>query len=496
MSFQSFFNKRAVVLKESDMLDISILNIDKAKSKLASLLGVPVVITEKTDGTKLTIVRNDAPCSKDWKANWIVAYKGNIIYPEDYEGISPEVEKEVRSKSIGMSQYKFVFDVLRKAHPNTKSIPPNTELFLEFIMRKPTLTREYTNYHNMVLIAVSSTKYSEYNGRLKTTPGEFTIKGRDAVAKMLGIPIPKVLFRGTLNELVHSEEPNEMVKELKDHFLLIPSEYGGAMEGVVFEFDDGTFLKILQDDQHDKAVRQGIKAKHAPANSEAYYAKIKQIARMIVDKIGNVSDLKQALSQASKWIYGPSYDKELTDLDPNKTLINAKDDAFLTTKTLLIRSLPGNNNALFLGRFSPLTIAHYNIIANALKQFDGVVINLVKAKVDERNPFPVDLQIKMLQACFGDSIDIMTSSTGNIVTILNKSDKVISTVLAGTDRVQNYRDQLVKSEEIKVQEIPRVDEVSGTKVRNAIKNGDIETFQINTPKQVWPFFNELKKYIK
>jgi nicotinamide mononucleotide adenylyltransferase len=143
-----------------------------------------------------------------------------------------------------------------------------------------------------------------------------------------------------------------------------------------------------------------------------------------------------------------------------------------------------------------LTIAHYNIIANALKQFDGVVINLVKAKVDERNPFPVELQIKMLQACFGDSIDIMTSSTGNIVTILNKSDKVISTVLAGTDRVQNYRDQLVKSEEIKVQEIPRVDEVSGTKVRNAIKNGDIETFQTNTPKQVWPFFNELKKYIR
>ena len=111
------------------MLDISILNIDKAKNKLLALMDVPVTITEKTDGTKLTIVRTNNPFSSEWKRNWIVSYKGSIIYPEDFEGVSQDLEKDIKETSIGISQYKYVFDVLKAAQKNhkTKTIPKNTE---------------------------------------------------------------------------------------------------------------------------------------------------------------------------------------------------------------------------------------------------------------------------------------------------------------------------------------------------------------------------------
>jgi nicotinamide mononucleotide adenylyltransferase len=182
-------------------------------------------------------------------------------------------------------------------------------------------------------------------------------------------------------------------------------------------------------------------------------------------------------------------------LDPLKTLINVKDDIFLTAKTLLIRQLPGNNNALFLGRFSPLTIAHYNIIDDAIKQYDGVVVNLVKSKLDSDNPFPVEMQIDMLKRCFGDSIEITTSSTGNVLTIIPKTKKVITTVLAGTDRIEGYKKQLLKNEEITVVEIPRTNSISGSLVRKSLRENDKKTFETNTPKQLWGMFDKLRNYV-
>lgn len=479
------------------MLDISILNVDKAKDKLLSLIQIPVTITEKTDGTKLTIVRTKQPFSADWKKNWIVSYKGSIIYPEDFEGIAQELEQDVKERSIGISQYKYVFDVLKHAqnNPETKKIPESTELFLEFIMRKPTLTREYVKYHDIVLLAVSSSNYTVSNGRLFTAPKEFDIKNRDLVAAALSITTPTVLFKGTLHELTSSADPIKIITALKDRFLVIPSTYGGIMEGVVLEFENGQFLKVLQDDQHSKELRQKIKQKHAPKDSESYYTSIKMLAREIVADIKETG-LNNQLRALSFLVFGNKYDQLFKKLDPKKTRINAKDDVFLTAKTMLIRRLPGNNNALFLGRMSPLTKAHYGIIDNALSQYDGVVVNLVKTKTDKNNPFPLEVQIQMLNRCFGNRIEITTSQTGNILSIIPKTHKVITTVLAGTDRIDSYKKQLLKNDEITVIEIPRTNDISGSKVREALRASDFELFKQNTPKQIWDMFELLKSYIK
>ena len=498
-SFSSFFVKQTKrLIKESEMLDISILNIDKAKKQIVGLLDIPVIVTEKTDGVKITIVRNNNDKSDNWKDNWIVSYKGNVIHPEDFSGVDPETEKQSLSSSIGVTQFKKIFNILEQGNfkKSIEEIPKNTELFFEFLMRKPTLTRQYKKYHELILLASSPTSYKEEFGRLTTSSNEFNTADRDRFAKILNVQVPTILFKGTLRKLVDSENPDEIIKQLKDKFLNVESSFGGTMEGVVLEFDDGQFLKILQADQHDKQIRSQIKISHGPNNPEKYYQDIRKIAELALKDISPIRDIKKSLAELSHWVFSDTSATLFKDLDPNKTALNAKDDVFLTAKMLLLRKLPGNSNALFLGRFSPLTIAHYQIIKDAIKKYDHVCVNIVKAKQDSRNPFPLELQKEMLTKCFGNSIEITISETGNLVRILQKPSKVISVVLAGSDRFEDYTNQLkINAPDVKVVEIPRVDEVSGTSVRKALTENDFNKFKLNTPSEIWDMFNELRKFV-
>ena len=499
-SFLTFFNKRSkTILKESEMLDISILNIDKAKKQIADLLDIPVTITEKTDGVKITVVRNEKEFSPNWQENWIVSYKGNIIHPEDFSGVDSQTEKQSVMSSIGVTQFKQIFNKLEQANSrkNIQEIPKNTELFFEFLMRKPTLTRQYKKYHELILIATSPTKYKESFGRLSTSFNEFSTIDRSHYAKILNVQTPKVLFKGTLRKIITSNIPDEIIEQLKNKFLTMESSFGGIMEGVVMEFTNGQFLKILQSDQHDKQTRSQIKLTHSPVNPEKYYHEIRKIAELALSDIQPIDNIKQSLTKLSHWVFSDSSATLFNNLDANKTNLNAKDDVFLTAKMLLLRQLPGNNNALFLGRFSPLTIAHYKIIKQAIDKYDHVCVNIVKAKQDARNPFPIEIQKKMLNKCFNDSIEITISETGNLVRVLQKPTKVINVVLAGTDRFDDYTNQLkINAPDVKVIKIPRVDEVSGTVVRNALSENNYKKFTANTPEEIWDMYDELREYIR
>jgi len=498
-NFCLFVKKKQVLTESVSMLDISIPSLEKSKNKLPELSKVPVEITEKTDGVKLTVLRNSKQFSKNWKENWIVSYKGNVIYPEDFSGISPEMSNDIKHKSIGTSQYTYVFEMLKRAHKQqeTQNIKPNTELFFEFMMRKPTLTREYNSYHELVLLAVASTTYEEHFGRLSTKPNQmFNTKDRKRIAEILKVSTPKTLFTGTLEELTKTNNPDEILVTLKDVFLKMPSQYGGAMEGIVLEFANGDFFKIIQEDQHDKELRKHIKQKHSSKNPN-YYQEIKKLASDLVFSVGEATDLKKSLKTLSLQVYGLKNDLAIQSIDPERALINIKDDLFLTAKTLLLRKLLGNNNALFVGRFSPLTIAHYNILNNALSQYDSVTVNIVKGEKSnkEQNPFPLEVQEKMLKKCFGNKIEITSTNTGNLATILQKPSKLISNILAGSDRYEGYKYQLRDNSDINVKEIPRLDDVSGTKVRQSLRENNLPVFQNNTPKQIWDMFEELQQYL-
>lgn len=484
---------------KKDQLDISIKDVSKVFNTTASInkfLNTNVVVTEKVDGTKLTIVRNDKPYSKNYQDNWIIAFKGNVMYPEEYEGTS---KSQIAKKSIGTSQYKLVHDHLKKVHAKAKSIPKNTEFFVEYVMNKPTLTRDYKEKHGMVLLAWSPTKYEVNNGRIKTRSGSFNTNV-DKFAKALRLNSPRVLYKGKLGGIVSGKftTPEEHLEDIKQKLLGIESEFGGKTEGVVIETPDGQVYKFLQADQHDVGTRAEKKQrfKMEPEKESKYFEQVRKLAIKLVENMADESNIQTSLKKLSKAVYSM---KSLPIKHEKKQLINIQDDLFLTAKQQLIRRLKGNNGALFIGRFSPPTKAHIGIVESAIKKFDTVTVNIVKAgKKDlDKNPFPQEVQEKIWYSVFPkDKVTIQYTNTGNIVTALNKAENNINVVLAGSDRVKGYEQQLARNPDITVEEIPRTaEDVSATKARNALKADDRKAFEQNMDKRTWKFYDELKRYV-
>ena len=521
MSFKKYFYKEQLTEAiKGDMLDISIKNIDKvvtSEKKANEFLSKEYTVEEKTDGTKLTIIRNDREWDKDYSKNWIVAYKSNVLYPGEYGSVDRD---KAKTDAIGTSQYSIVHDILRRNHKNTKNIKPNTEFFVEFIMDKPTLTREYTRKHNLVLIAYSATSYVEKFGKIKTAGSQFNTEGRDDFAEMLGMDVPALLFKGKFTDVgtfesgvistdlkksfdIHkdkfdNESGMDTISVLKEIFTDYESVYGGKPEGVVLIDEDGKNTKILQADQHDKAARRqkASKWKMLPEEEGIYYGEIKDIANEVVSKI-EINDLRSALKDLSTVVYSMEVPVE----HDKKSNHMKQDDLFLSAKSVIIKSLKGNNWAYFQGRLQPPTKAHVQIIENALSRFDGVVIALAKGKKSDRtylkdNPFSEELQQKILNDIFGNKVQIERVGSGFIPRILQGLDQNVNYVIAGEDRYDDYVVQLKHTSGIQVVKIPRtVEDVSATKLRQALLEDDKEEFAKNADTRMVPYYNELRKEI-
>ena len=130
-TFSTFYKSISVLTEavSKDMLDVSIPNADKAIRNPESFFEKNFTIEEKLDGTKLTLYRNDEDYdSKNFKDNWVVAYKNSILHPDEFD--ATPLKRTIKQGS-GISQYKIVFEHLRKHHKEYESIPKNTEFFIE-----------------------------------------------------------------------------------------------------------------------------------------------------------------------------------------------------------------------------------------------------------------------------------------------------------------------------------------------------------------------------
>ena len=111
------------------------------KSRAQKIVSTKLTITEKVDGTKLTLVRTDKYDANDYTNNWIVSYKGTVLYAREFSHYGDKEREGVQKNSTGIGQYVQVFDHLKKINTNIKSIPINTEFSVEFAQNKETLTR-------------------------------------------------------------------------------------------------------------------------------------------------------------------------------------------------------------------------------------------------------------------------------------------------------------------------------------------------------------------
>jgi len=220
-------------------------------------------------------------------------------------------------------------------------------------------------------------------------------------------------------------------------------------------------------------------------------------------------------------------------LNRNKTLFNISEDqegvktfslspygqrVMKATKTTIINealTVPHKEQGkkpvnIFVGRFQPFTLGHVKVFKKMHKE-NGypVVVYMVRGgKADpEKRPFDEDLQQAMFakmkkQYPFLEASYVVPN--GAIDTLYSAARPAYEPMMwgYGTDRKKAYtgmidkkayRDQLGVHPEFKGFEIPRTGEnISASKVRNALKIDDEKTFKQLTPKSIHSFYKTLQ----
>jgi hypothetical protein len=171
-----------------------------------------------------------------------------------------------------------------------------------------------------------------------------------------------------------------------------------------------------------------------------------------------------------------------------------------------VNKTPGSEEVtVFLGRMQPPTKAHIKIIDDAWKKHKKKVIIAVVKSGNDDSPFPLKLVAAMIKKATTAKFEILELSSGFIgdfISPLRDQGMEPTIILAGTDRVKSYAGQIKRYAEpfnlnITVEEIKRTDEdISASKVRAAIVNDDLDTFEAMMHKKLHPYFNKLKGYIK
>jgi nicotinic acid mononucleotide adenylyltransferase len=288
----------------------------------------------------------------------------------------------------------------------------------------------------------------------------------------------------------------DLLEKISKALLEVPSKYGGVEEGVVINYDHGLTLKIQQIYQVDPEARKKIKNKWKDPddnNEKAYWKKIIHTASLIVKSIAPdgiiLDNFENALTLAAKELK----QHKLSISHAVKNDIQIKDDIQGQIKLQMRKAIIGNNGSLFLGKFRILTTMHYKIIEDMIKNYDLSVVALVTSKDTK---FSRDIRFKMLDKAFGNKIEIVEHSSGNIVSIINKAKSNINVILCGSDRVDDYEKFIQFNPELKVEEIPRTDEdISATKVIANIN--DEKYFKSNTPKKIHRLYKEIMEiYLK
>jgi len=169
---------------------------------------------------------------------------------------------------------------------------------------------------------------------------------------------------------------------------------------------------------------------------------------------------------------------------------------------------------MFVGRFQPFTLGHVKVFEKMYKE-NGlpVVVYMVRGgKADpEKRPFDEDMQQAMFakmkkQYPFLEASIIVPN--GAIDTMFAAARPAYEPMMwgYGTDRKksygaminkQSYRDDLGVDPSFKGYEIPRTGEnISASKVRNALKIDDEKSFKKMTPKSIHSFYKTLQNTLQ
>lgn len=519
------------------MLDISIKALTKAVTSAkgaADIVRKRIIAVEKIDGTKLTLIRNGEKFDpKDYTKNWIVAYKGNILYPTEFVGLEKR-SADIAASALGTSQYKFVHDHLQIIHPGTREIPVNTEFFVEFVQNKPTITRDYAKKHGMYLVGFGPAQFAVSRGQLFSSarfvdsPEEL-----DRYREILQLGAFPIVFDGNLSsrktildgcidpglkslfskgfDRTDFSDPQSIVRLAADVFSQLESSLGGPAEGVVLQvygddLSERQLLKVLAADQHSAAARGEKKSRFKGTETEenAYWRLVNETVDEILDSV-SIGEPAETLKRLSALVYG--MDEELLPTHPVKTKINVQEDIFLTAKLRILGT--GTHRATKVAVIpmaaKPFHAGHDSLIKRAVADGNDSVIVLVSTggrediTAEDMIPLWRDFYIPGISRHYGDKVIIRFSDAPMREALLVAKDLVgrgrrtVVRLYGGIDAEGNNEAQqrvdsiLAKNPEMHDRILPVAVErsgtggVSGTAMRGYIAADDSRRFMQNLP---------------
>lgn len=164
-----------------------------------------------------------------------------------------------------------------------------------------------------------------------------------------------------------------------------------------------------------------------------------------------------------------------------------------------------------LGRFMPFTKGHYKMIEYGLKHngLPTVIFMISNKKMDKKHPFSDELiqkEMDMLKKSLKGIENTVYVSSADIVKLgkwCYENNYEPQLWITGSDRLAAYKRQ---AENPKYQdlghfpssfttlEVPRTDEdISATKVREAISNNDLDSFKKMMPEGTKKLFDDFKE---
>ena len=538
-------------------MDISIKNLKKYifEPKTESLrlkraneiLSQNMVITEKVDGTKLTLVRTDQVDKADYTKNWVVAYKGTVLYAKEFAHLGDKEKGDISQSSVGIGQYSMIFDHLAKINNKIDSIPKSTEFSVEFAQNKDTLTRTYVNKGGMFLRSYGEVQYRVIGGELHTIPKqEITdYKSVKKMADLLEISAFPIFFQGKLskenllkNPLFGSKlanvdwsNPMDVVTKFSEAILAVPSTLGGTTEGVVMKLDNGEFFKLVQADQYDAEVRGAKKDMYKldPEAASAYFQQIRALIQNIFAAIGTEGKSEEDIISDSNFYIAKNgaklkkfFDALQSVAGNKKNIVQIKDDIhdtirLMTSKQGLLGTT-GKTLALIPIAGKPLHIGHWKLIEKAANENDRVIVYTSSSDRIKKGEFPIkgddfvklwsDVFIpelpKNVKVKFVDSpVRAVMHELGWLEQRLTQDAAAMPTISLYSDKDDvetNFKDEdlkkypsLLAANKIKKVGVERTAtvNVSGTKMREFLMNNDKESFLKNLP----PVSNKSKEEI-
>ena len=184
-----------------------------------------------------------------------------------------------------------------------------------------------------------------------------------------------------------------------------------------------------------------------------------------------------------------------------------------TIRKRILKEGPKNMKVgIIVGRFQPPTSGHIKVISKALKENDKVYVFVAGQKKDLSNPIPYQMRSNILKKFIKNkNVQIFPIKTGYIPNLIEQFIDMTNithvNMYAGSDRIPEYIKQFkgkwnYQNVTYKINEIPRSGRaVSGTKVRETIKSGDLDRFIKSMPKNLSyddnkRIFKQYQKYIK